>query len=341
VTVGHWQECKPGDVGISEDAIPLLTEDLERTRYRNIHSVLLARDGLLAHEWYGGGLYEDGEVHTFDRDTLHSLHSVTKTFTSTAIGIAIDRGLLAGLDVPLVSLFPDHAAALTGPKAALTVRHLATMTGGLRWDEETYPYTDARNDHVALALSDDSIAYAFGLPVVAEPGSTFLYSSALSMVLGEVVHRVSGQRLDEFAREHLFAPLSIATDGWYRYPNGVVQAGGGLSLRPIDAIKLGQLFLDGGQWDGQQVVSPEWAAAATRPQAPGGEYGYRWWLDTWPDGHTGYSARGRGGQFVFVVPEERLVAGFTGWNDGEGWDQAKDIMSRHVLPALGGIRSGA
>jgi CubicO group peptidase (beta-lactamase class C family) len=142
------------------------------------------------------------------------------------------------------------------------------MTAGLAWDESSLPYTDARNDHVAMNHSEDQICYVLERPLVAALGTKFNYSSGISIVLGEIIHKVSGMRADKFAEQHLFKPLGISDYSLLRYPNGLIQTGGGLYLRPRDMGKIGYLLLNGGRWQGKPIVSETWLRESTKQQAP-------------------------------------------------------------------------
>jgi len=144
--------------------------------------------------------------------------------------------------------------------------------------ESGIPYTDLRNDAVRMNQSRDPVRFVLEKSVATEPGRRFLYDSGVSIVLGEVVRKASGQAADEFAREHLFAPLGITEYRWGKLPDGTVHTGGGLWLRPRDMAKLGQLMLDGGRWRGNQIVGEAWVRDSVKQQAPYRGYGYRWWL---------------------------------------------------------------
>jgi CubicO group peptidase (beta-lactamase class C family) len=276
--------------------------------------------------------------------------SATKSVTSILIGIAIDQGLIRGADEKLSTYFPEYADVFAADpaKAKLTLKDLFTMTAGLAWDEWTLPYTDPRNDHVAMVRSDDPIRYVLERPVVADPGDAFTYNSGLSIALGHILFKASGLRAHKFAERHLFEPLGITDFYWLKYPDEIVQTGGGLYLRPRDMAKLGQLFLDGGRWNGKQVVSEAWVKASTaahvdaakiNPAAEAGGYGYQWWLGSLRAGDhdvPSYSARGRGGQFIVVLPDQQMVVVFTSPPDNPLMFQPLEIIRRDVLPAAGG-----
>jgi len=320
--------------------IDKLIESIRNNTYKNIHSLLLIKNGKLILEEYFPGQEEDGKTRNYQRGTLHGIHSATKSVNSLLIGIAIDNKMIAGVDEKLSTFFPEYKTVFESEgsaKAAINLKHLLSMTAGLSWDESSLSYTDPRNDSVAMNHSEDPIRYVLERPLVAAPGKTFNYSSGISIVLGEIIHKVSGMRADKFADQHLFKPLGISDYSWLKYPNGLVQTGGGLYLRPRDMGKIGYLLVNRGRWRGKQIVSEAWLRESTKQQAPDRTYGYQWWLGQLPVGNrrvVTYGAQGRGGQFILAMPDLHLVAVCTGWNDANGLgEQAFDMLERFVLPA--------
>jgi len=310
--------------------------------YQNIHGILLIRNGKLVVEEYFAGQDSTGTARAFDREMLHEMHSATKSVNALLIGIAIDQGLIRDVNQKIASFFPEYAdvfAADSG-KAAISVKDCLSMTAGLSWDE-SLPYTDPRNDHVGMNNSSDPIRYVLERPLATKPGTRFLYNSGISIVLGEIIYKASGLRADEFAQAHLFAPLGIRHYYWQRYPNQVVQTGGGLSLRPRDMAKIGSLALNGGRWRGKQIVSEAWIRESVRQQAPDLPYGYQWWLlGDPPRVSEAYGALGRGGQCIVVVPELEMVAVFTGWNDGPMFGTPpSEMLKRYILPAASRMKA--
>ena len=312
---------------------------VENGIYVNIHSVLLVKDNKLVLEEYYPGRTVFNQFINFNRNTLHNMHSVTKSFNSALVGIAMMEGKINSVEEKLHTFFPEHSdILLTGGRAEIKLKHVLTMSAGLEWDERSYPYEDIRNDHAQMYNSDDWIKFVLDKPIVESPGSKFNYNSGLSITLGGVVRNVTGATVDEYAASTLFEALGITNYAWFKDEDGTAQTGGGLSLRPRDMVKFGLLFLNEGQWNGNQIISQEWVAQSTQWQAPGTLYGYQWWLDNYVIGGetiTGYSARGRGGQFIFVFPDLKLVAVFTGGNDNQLSGQPYDMLVRSVLPAAG------
>lgn len=335
-----WDTTSPECVGIDPKPVETLLRQTRNGSYKNIHAILVARDGKLVVEEYFEGHGEDGIQHKYDLNTLHEMHSATKSVNSILVGIAIDQQLIPGVNATVSSLLPELSDLFTsGGKKSIQLKHLLSMTAGLAWNEEEIPYSDGRNDHVRMNASADPVRYVFERPMVAIPDTKFRYNSGISIALGEIVRRVSGTPPDKFAERYLFAPLGIMDYHWLKYSNGVVQTGGGLWLRPRDMAKIGQLMLNEGAWNGQQIVSRHWIRDSVTQHAPDRAYGYQWWLGKLPAGRKAvfsFGAQGRGGQFIIVFPELKMVTVFTGWNDGNGLgEQPFDMLQRYLLPAAG------
>jgi CubicO group peptidase (beta-lactamase class C family) len=266
--------------------------------------------------------------------------------TSILIGIAIDRHLITSVDEKASTFFPEYADIFADPaKAKITLKDLLTMQAGVSWDEWTVPCTDARNDHIRMLRSDDPVRYVFEQPVVAKAGTKFTYSSGISIALGKIIQKVSGQRVDKFAEQFLFEPLGISDFYWSKYPGEIVQTGGGLFLRPRDMAKIGWLFLNRGRWNDKQIVSEKWIGESTKNYVDAGQiptaaqasgYGYQWWLSSFKAGEEiveTYSARGRGGQFILAIPKRQLVAVFTSLPDNPLMFQPLEMVKKFILPA--------
>jgi CubicO group peptidase (beta-lactamase class C family) len=335
-SVDEWDTASPAHENLDPELIEAMLARVRDGSYKNIHGILLVRNGKLVVEEYFPGQDSEGNPRVFDRDTLHELHSATKSVNALLLGIAIDQGLIRGVDQAIASFFPEYADVFAADKGktAISLKDCLSMTAGLSWDE-SLPYTDPRNDHVTMNNSGDPIRYVLERPLAAKPGTRFLYNSGIAIVMGEIIHKASGLRADEFAERYLFAPLGIRNYHWQRYPNQLVQTGGGLSLRPRDMAKIGLLVQSGGRWRGKQIVSEAWIHESIRQQASDLPYGYQWWLlGDPPQPSAAYGALGRGGQLIIVIPELEMVAVFTGWNDGQLFGTPPfDMLKRYVLPA--------
>lgn len=289
----------------------------------NVHSLIIARHGRTVAEWYFEGADEKrGQplgVVKFDAATLHDVRSVTKSIVSILFGIAQAQGAIGNLDTPVLDYFPEYPDLRTDERSRLTLRHLITMTSGLRWDEETYPYTDPRNSETGMDLAKDRLRYVLEQPIETAPGERFRYSGGDVALIGAIIARATGRTLEEFADMVLFEPMGITKWEWTRDDQGVPIAASGLRLLPRDMLKLGQLMLNNGRDGMRRIVPEDWAKAAVTPHnivdPPtaddcGFHYGYFWWLvpDCAASPDPGwYAALGNGGNRIFVVPGRDLV----------------------------------
>ncbi|MGD0207819.1 MAG: serine hydrolase [Verrucomicrobiota bacterium] len=341
-----WETASLNSVHLDASLIKELFERIGDNSYKNIHSVLLVKNGELVVEEYFPGQDSFGQYRTFTGDTLHEMLSATKSVNSILIGIAIDQHLIRNVDEKISSFFHEYSDIFTNKeKDEIRLKDLLSMTAGLSWDEWRYPYTDSRNDAAVMASKADFFRYVLERPVATSPGTKFVYNSGISLMLGEIIYKASGLKADKFAERYLFSRLGITNYSWGKAPNGVVNTLGGLALRPRDMAKVGYLFLNGGRWQRKQIVSEKWVKESTKQQVGAGQlpawfladgYGYQWWLGSFHvRGQTveSYSARGRGGQFIIVFPTLQMVAVFTGWNDNELLGQPLDMLQRYILPA--------
>jgi CubicO group peptidase (beta-lactamase class C family) len=331
-----WQTASLVDAGLDERQLTVMMEILRQNPAHLVHGIVIAVDGALVFEEYFSGRTHPtyGEVPVqFTRTRKHCLSSVTKSVTATLLGIAIDRGFISSLDAKVLDFFPEYADLNVGRKSDITLEHLVTMSAGLQWDEWTYPIGDSRNDITRWFNFDgDLLRFVFQRPMVADPGAEFTYNGGLTNVLGEVIRRASGLRLDRFSDTYLFAPLGITDYSWYFLRPDFVYASGDVSLRPRDAAKLGQLYLQDGLWHGERILSSEWVQASASPAFTMGEwmghtgYSYGWWPKSGEYGNAAFAASGWGDQAIIVLPQYDMVAVFTG---GAYWKDA--LMSSHEM----------
>lgn len=304
-TPSDWPTSTPERQGIDSEALADVVERIDRESLP-VDSLLVARNGSLVLDAY---------FYPYLGDRPHDVRSVTKSITSTLVGIAVDEGLLK-VDQPIVSLFPNIDASWHD----IELGHLLSMTSGLACG-----FTPDEPELNEMIGSEDFVEYALNLPVAGVPGTAFNYCSPGSHLLSAIVTQVTGMSTHGFAQERLFGPLGIAESTWPTDPQDVSRGWGDLQLYPRDMAKIGQLFLDGGEWNGTQIVSAEWVERATgsvvTAGADGTGYGYQWWIPSGPlDGI--YEAVGLGGQAIVVWPENELVIVFT----GRGVDMRGDII---------------
>jgi CubicO group peptidase (beta-lactamase class C family) len=313
-----WPRATLEQVGI--DSEPLIEMfDFVRAREIPVHSVQIVRHGKLALDAY---------FYPYGADMRHDVASVTKSITSTLVGIAIEKGYLRGVDERVVELFPPmHSEAPIDPhKTAITLRDLLTMQAG--WDCGFDP-NEARL--FEMRRSPDWPQFMLALPMVAEPGTHWAYCSGNCHVLSAIITRTTGTNALAFARREFFEPLGIHDVMWETDSQGNNHGWGDLQLHPRDMAKIGQLFLQRGQWRGRQIVPESWIREATREHVDrtinNDHYGYFWWVKgtNFPGM---FEAVGRGGQRINVWPKEDLVIVFTG-GDFEPGD-----ISSFILRAL-------
>ncbi len=343
-----WVTASPDSVGMDGTKLCGIAERLQ-LRGSEVHSVVVARHGRLVFEQYFPGVDQPwGQPEgprEFTATTMHDMRSASKSVTSLLVGIAIDRKLIAGVDEPVMKFFPDHQSARPAGWEAITLRHLLTMSSGIKWDE-TLPWTDPNNDEPHLAFDADPIGYVLGKPIAAPPDTLWIYNGGGTDLLGNIIERVTGKSLEAFAREALFQPLGITDLEWKTYKNGQIAAAAGLRLRPRDAAKIGQLVLNRGQWNGRQIVSADWIAQSITPRFQavgyfGGTlfYGYQWWMGrSLSEGKEvkWVAAFGWGGQRIFIVPDLDLVMMTTAAQYGKPKEglAALDILTNIVIPAV-------
>ena len=327
---------------LNEDEIQDLDELFQHVvdgRYQGLDAVLVARNGQLVLEEY---------FHFGNRDEIHTLQSVTKSVTSLLLGIAHDDGLIADVDEPVYRYFSDYPdSKWVKDTHPISLKHALTMSAGLNWDEQSFPYTDSRNDNRRMNRSGDMVGYVLSRELAQDkrPGDEFVYTSGLSILLGGVLREATGMRIDQYAEQTLFEKMGISHYYWSAISDQV-HTGGGLFLRARDLLKLGQLVLDQGRWNGERVISAEWIEDSTafhlpRP-ATGKEsgYGYQWWrkLLYTPRGSVPVIyASGYGGQKLWVFPRLQLVMLVLHHNPrpGEG-RHTMDLneVAEFVIPAL-------
>lgn len=291
------------------DSEPLneLFEQTLQGKFHGLDAFLVAQHGELILEEY---FYLGG------RERLHSIQSATKSITSLLFGIAREQGLIKNLDEPLKNYFPQYADSAPTNASSPTLRHALTMSAALDWKEDI-PYSNPENDAVRMNQSSDLYKYVLSKKPdpVDKPGSRFEYNSGLSILLGGVLLHTTGKPADNYARETLFKALGINHFAWTSI-GGKIHTGGGLFLRPRDLLKIGQMVLDSGRWNGRQVVSKTWIRESTAfilPTNQGNKdfgYGYQWWRGTARTTTGAFPviyAAGYGGQMLYIVPDLDLV----------------------------------
>jgi CubicO group peptidase (beta-lactamase class C family) len=334
-----WQKASAEDVGLNPALMDRLIQDAHEGRFPNLHALIVVKDSRIVVEEYFG---------EFDAKTRHYTASVTKSVGSMLVGIAMDQGLLPGLDdgvldMRLSELFPEYQEILAADprKADIRFRHILSMSAGFEWDEDTYPYDDQRNDWVRVRDASEPARLVLEQRAAHNPGKVFNYSGGLSILLAYLIERETDMGTAAFAKRYLFEPLGISDYEWKNLTGGLIDFPGGLSLRPRDMAKLGQLCLNGGRWNGESIVSKDWVTESTREHiisinSP--NYGFQWWCGKFYYHDRSvylYMASGHGGQKIFVVPDFSLVVilAHKVFDNPAGEMHNTAIMSRYILPA--------
>jgi CubicO group peptidase (beta-lactamase class C family) len=285
-----------------------------------------------------------GDLIQFDRDIRHNTHSATKSVVSSLVGIAIDQGLIPDEHQTMFSYFDEYASVNVGGKDAITIEHLLTMSSGLEWHEwDAAPQTE-QNSIDAYNQSADPTYYVLSQPLIHEPGTVFNYNGGTVNVLCRIVEHAADESVDQFADDFLFGPLGV----WnYAFPHswtGDVVCHGDIYVTPRDMAKFGYLYLSGGIWQEQRILSEEWIEKSVTPKISvrnwqlywAEDYGYLWWLREYAVGsttHPTFKALGWGGQEIWVLPESNMVVVFTGANYTTN-PPCDEIMTEFVIPAI-------
>ena len=338
----EWPTAEPEAVGMRSETLSAVAAWLDGVAGANLHGIAVARNGRMVFQHYRAGPDERfGDV-IHGPDVKHDIRSMTKVVTGLLIGDAVARGLIPDLETALFDLLPEYADLRTPEKARIRLRHLLTMSAGLEWDENL-PITDPRNGERRLWQSEDRLRTALEPRLLWEPGSVWAYSGGCTELLAAVLGKVSGKPIDIYARDMLFGPLGVTDVEWICHRDGTPSASGGLRLRVTDLAKIGQLVVDGGRWNGTQLLPASWIEQSLTPQIGMDDrlffYGFHWWL-----GRSLIGGReipwaagiGLGGQRLFVVPSLSLVVVITAghYTDAmQSWLPLV-VLNRFVLTAL-------
>ena len=311
--------------------------------FKKIGSVLVSQHGKLVYEGYFEG----------DASTLRDTRSATKSITSSLVGIAIRDQKLSGVDARILDLLPERGRKMQNPdsrKAKIVIEDFLTMSSSLECDD----WNDAsRGNEERMYIIEDWAQFILDLPirgrtrvgekVEAPPyGRAFSYCTGGVFVLSEVLTKVTGLRTDRFAQQRLFDPLGITHAEWVFSPLGVPQTGGGLRLASRDLLKIAQLYLNKGMWEGKRILDESWITASTSPHAridDDTEYGYLWWLKSFKSGAKSYPSfymTGNGGNKVVAIPSLDAVVVITSsnYNSRGMHEQTEKMLTDYVLPSL-------
>lgn len=315
------------DSGLNPALIARMVERIADETHKGVDSVLIVKNGKLVLEEY---------FYQYDRDTLHQLRSATKSVISGLVGIALETKMIGSKDESVVSFFPEYDILnLTAEKRAIAIEHLLTCSSGLACEDGN---PQSPGEEMKMNASEDWARFTLDLPMVAAPGESGRYCSGGVILLGRIVEKASGRGLSAFAAEHLFGKLGITDYRWSFKPDrSSFDDACQLHMRPRDMAKLGLLYLNGGQWQGTQVISREWveASLAKHSEVRGMDYGYLWWRQFLNvDGRRvdGITAKGNGGQRIYLWPGLDMLVVITGSNYNQQ-SPSDEIQIRYILPA--------
>ncbi|MGE5812102.1 MAG: serine hydrolase domain-containing protein [Ignavibacteria bacterium] len=313
-----------------------LVSKIEAGQYGEVHSLLISQNDTIVFEEYFNG---------YSRQDRHPMYSVTKSFTSAVMGICMDKGDIDSTGMKVLDFFPEYRGSIANYdslKEIITIEHLLTMTAGFTWDELSTSYNDPDNYVAGFVQSSDWIKYVLDLPMSYAPGRHTTYNSGVSHVLSGIISRASGRSSAQTALENIFTKLTFENWSWDSRPGNISIGGWGLSIRPIDMVKFGQLYLHKGKWGNEQIISESWIEQSIKPFSQINyycDYGYQWWRYGQNSGlkSTGiFFAAGRGEQFIWVIPGYNAVAVCTGWNDNQS--KLEPVLWEYILPALENLK---
>ena len=365
-----WPVAAPDDRGLASAPLAALDSAFASGRFGAIDRFVVVKDGYLVideqyendyetiSEGHRGALgcgfescepgEEDNPYNYYHPSThpyyqgrdVHSLQSVTKSVAATVIGVALTRGDLEDLNAPLLAFFGDYDLSRVDPRLhEATLDDLLTMRTGIEWHEQDRPF-DSTNTTLQLEASEDWIQFTLNQPSDAAPGTQWVYNSGGSHLMSGVILDATGMTIDEYAAAHLFGPLGVDDLHWKMTPKGLPDTEGGLYLEARQLAKIGYLYLQGGRWKDQELLSEDFVTGATARQVDavnglGWGYGYQWWrLDR--DGLDVWAGLGFGGQYLLILPAHDLIGVVNSWNIfGERLPNTRDALLNALIEAAG------
>lgn len=298
-----------------------------------VNSLLIQENGNLLAESYFGRMNAERPA---------NIKSASKSVLSVLVGIAIDRGYLNGVDQTLDEFFPDYFEDNPDSvKENITIEQMLTMRSGLE--------TTSFRNYGRWVTSSNWVKFVLDQPVIEEPGGKMVYSTGTSHLLSVILTKATGMSTRQFANEYLFGPMGFRVGNWDRDPQGYYLGGNNMPLRPVEMIKIGQLMLDLGKYNGEQLVPREWIIRSvktyTRSNFNPYDYGYMWWRRH-AAGFEVVFAWGNGGQYIMILPELDTVLAITSDlnanNDSRRYQRRIfEWLGQFVVPYLENIRTGS
>lgn len=328
----QWEKSTPVEQGLDTEQLIMALDEAENRK--SIYSVLVIRNGYIVAERYYRG---------YDENSAFNIRSVSKSFLSAMVGLALEQGVIGSIDDKMLDFYPEFIHSGLDPrKDEITIKHLLTMQGGI--DHE-------HNNYSRLYNTPNWIQSAIDEPLLYNPGERHSYNTFLTHIISGIITKESGMSTYDFANEYLFEPLGITIQDWKQSPQGIYFGGNNMFFTTRDMAVLGYLYLNGGEINGVQIVPSEWVQKSIKNTMPelqsgwdwgpltDGGYGYLWWLGK-IRGYKVFMAIGHGGQFVVCFPQLDLIIA-TNSNAYVGWDEANnneeialDLIGNWILPAI-------
>lgn len=303
---GEWRSCSPDQVGFDPDKLKMVYDYIENPNI-NTEGIIIIKDGYIVAEAY----FRD-----FNSSKRHASYSIAKSFISALVGIAINKGFISGVDKKVFEYFNSWTTATTDQrKKSITLKHLLTMSSGLKWNESDYYNDTSRNDVFKMAVTDDFIQYVLDKESEFDPGTVWRYSSGDSMLLSGIIQRATGQTAYDFAYTNLLSQIGLSDIIWESDPAGHTIGGWGINATVREYAKFGYLYLNRGKWDGNQIIPEGWIDESfTNVSNRINYYGYQWWFGPALNGYEGsglpdpiYIAWGIYTQQIFIIPSYNLL----------------------------------
>lgn len=348
-----WSVGNAGDFGLSVERLEGMMDAIGSGEFPIIDSIAIASQGTLVFDETIRTRLDEKDSWVANNDlSLHAQFSASKSIASILVGIAIERGYIDSVEVPYLSLF-DYPGYENWDerKSLITLHDVLTMRLGLEWDEWNPSYSDPDNALIAFLNQHHDYSKALlDLPMDADPGTSYAYNTVATISLGQAIQNRAPLALADFLSTFLLEPLQISQVRYTQTPTGLPDLGGGLYLYSRDMAKFGQMYMDEGRWNGQQIVSNDWVVVSTQSYTDIGwsepatrdwqieGYGYQWWLGHFESGGQQlptFAALGYGQQLVMVIPNSGLVIAVNSKGYEELADQRNQVyrlITRYILP---------
>jgi CubicO group peptidase (beta-lactamase class C family)/cbb3-type cytochrome oxidase subunit 3 len=320
----EWRTSTPEEQGMDSEQLLSMIQFLKDQKSK-IHSIVIIRNGYLV---------LNANFYPYNEDLIHTLQSSTKSVLSALIGISLTEGKITDIQNKVLPYFSDKTIDNTDPlKQEITIQNLLTMTAGFDWQESSVPYGQNGNSYTQATQEEDPLQFELNHPMKEKPGVTFNYNTGATDILSAILEKANGISTVEYAKSKLFEPIGIKESNWSQYKSGNYLGGAGLYLKPMDMARIGYLFLNNGDWKGNQIISKDWVKESTRVHVKsnmylGRDYGYLWWMSN----NNGFSANGSGGQTINVLPDQNMVVVTTG--STPDYNLPTLLLDRYIVPSL-------